>query len=404
MRIRSLIGLCIFSLSVAANVVLWRKVHTAHHALNTTHQINSLPVVLITNRIISPEQPHFAKVTWRDLDDPSIRNLLANLRAVKCPELTIRDIVTARLDEQTDERIASLANPDEFWSTAIQKERLQLELRQKVREFEREEEALVHELFGTDWNRDAYLAWAIDPYNEFFLGFLPREKAISIHYDLQSLALASQAAFKGRDIPPKSDDQELERLSRQLKAKLSPPEYAELNLRSLVTRVHIGGFPDVQLSGAEVRYIVTLYARHLDFIDDFLKSSREVDELKRSAIAAAQEDIKNYLGSERYVAFQRAQDLGFLWLHKVAQDTGLSSDTAAKMFDLKTEASQQVLAISQNDSLAPDARSQQLNDLRNTYRASMTKLIGEERMKDYAYAWGAWWAKLGEAPNGGIAQ
>lgn len=404
MRIQSLMGLCIFSLSVAANVLLWRKVHTAHQALDTAHLTNLPPVVVITNRIISPEQQRFAKVTWQDLDDPSIRNLVANLRAVKCPEMTIRDIVTARLDEQMDEQIASLAGPDEFWSTAVQKERLQLEQREKVRELEREEEALVRELFGTDWNRDAYLAWVFDPYSEFFLGFLSRDKAISVQYDLQNLAQAAQTAFKGRDIPLKADDQELERLSRQLKSKLSPAEYTELNLRSLATSVHISGFPDVPLSGADARYIVTLYAKHLDFIDDYLRSSREGNELRKSAIAAAQEDIKNYLGPDRYVAFQRAQDLGFLWLHKVALDAGLSSDTARKMFDLKTEASRQTLAISQNDSLAPDVRSQQLNDLRNTYHASMTKLIGEDRLKDYAYAWGAWWDKLGEVPNGGSGQ
>jgi len=403
MRMRSQVGLCIFFLSAAANVVLWLKVHTAQQPLEAAYTTNSPSAVAVTNRIISPEKRDSTKVTWQDLDDPSVPNLIANLRAVKCPEITIRDIVTERLDEQLDERIASLAVPEEFWSTAFQKDRLRQEQKEKVRALEREEEGLVREWLGTDWNRDAYLYWVFEPYNEFLFGFLPREKAMSVEFDIQNLAQTSLLAFNG-DVAPRGDAQELERLNKQLKSKLSPAEYAELNLRSLVHMLHDGGFPDVPLNGADVRYIVSLYAKHLDFIDSYLRSSREFYELKKIAMTAAQDDIRNYLGADRYVAFQRAEDFGYLYLHKVAHDAGLSPDTAERIFSMKAEASRQALAISKNDTLAADLRSQQLNNLRNTYRGSVVKLLGEDRTKDYENRYEPWWNKLGEVENNGGAK
>lgn len=381
-------------------------IHTAHPALETVRVTDSPSAVVVTNQSVLPEQQLATKVTWQDLDDPSIPQLIANLRAVKCPELTIRDIVTARLDEQMDEQIASMSAPEEFWSTAVQKERLQQKQREKVRELEREEETLIRQFFGSDWNRDAYLYWVREPYTEFSLGFLPREKAMAVQFDIENLAQTSSIAFKGnsRDAAPKGDDQELERLSRHLKSILSPDEYAELNLRSLVTLLHGGGFPDMSLSGADVRYIVTLYAKHLDFIDFYLRSPPEFDELKKNTKAAVQEDIRNYLGPDRYVAFQRAEDLGYLYLHKVARDAGLSPDTAERIFNMEVEASRQASAISQNESLAADVRSQQLNDLRNTYRASVTQLLGEDGTKDYIYRYGAWLDKPGELTNSGSSK
>ena len=404
MRRRSLAF--IFLLSMAANVVLWLKVNAAKPPPETASTTNPRAAIVITNQHVIPAQPPSNKITWQDLDDPAIPNFIANLRAVKCPELTIRDIVTARLDEQFDERIALIPGVTEFWSTAIQKDRLQAEQREKVRALEREEEAQILELFGSDWNRDAYLNWVLDPSEEFFLGFLPREKAVSVEFDLQKLSQASGIAFvgNGRDIALKGDAQELERLSRHLKSLLTPAEYAELNLRSLVSPVIIWGLPGVPMSGADVRYIVTLYARHLDFIDSYLRSPDKFHESKKSAEVAVQEDIRNYLGPDRYAAFQRAQDYQYVYLHKLAHDAGLSADTAEKIFAMKPEASRQALAISQNASLSPDARSQQLADLRNQYRGSITKLLGEEKMKEYESRAEPWWNKLGEVANNGGAK
>jgi hypothetical protein len=398
--------LSVLFLSIAANVALWLKVNHAPPWVEMEFTTNSPASVLVTNRhVLSVQQPS-SRVTWQDLDDPSIPNFVANLRAVKCPELTIRDIVTARLDEQLDARIAAIPGVTEFWSTAIQKDRLQAEQREKVRALERDEEAMVRELFGSDWNRDAYLDWVVDPNEEFFLGFLPREKAMAVEFDLNKLAEASHIAFagNGRDIAPRGDAEELARLSRHLKSLLTPAEYAELNLRSLVSPVIIWGLPDVPMSGVDVRYIVTLYSRHLDFLDSYLKSPDTFHGLKKSTEAAVQEDIRNYLGAERYAAFQRAQDFQYVYLHKLAHDAGLSSDTAEKIFAMKPEASREALAIFQNASLAADARAQQLADLRNKYRGPVLKLLGEDKMKDYEYRANAWWNKLGEVTNSGGAK
>jgi len=393
----------IFCFSFAANIVLWLKVNARKPAFETVSAFSPPAASIVTHPQVVPAWQSSSNLAWQDLDDPSIPNFIANLRAVKCPELTIRDLVTARLDQQLDERIASIPGVTEFWSTAIQKERLQQVQNENVRQLERENEKLVRDLFGSDWHRDAYLNWVLDPYDEFFLGFLPRDKAMAVEFDLQSLAQTRNLAFRGnsRDIVAKSDNDELQRLSRHLKSLLSPGEYTELNLRSLIEIMDVGGFPDVTMSGTDVRYIATLYAKHLDFIDSYLASGREFDELKKSARAAVQEDIRNYLGPARYAAFQRAEDFEYSCLHKLAHDAGLSPDTAEKIFAMKPEASRQALAISQNASLAADARAQQLSDLRNQYRASVTKLLGEDRVKEYEYRANPWWNKLGEVATSG---
>lgn len=42
-----------------------------------------------------PTKPNTAKLTWRSLESTDYRTYVANLRAIACPEQTIRDIITA---------------------------------------------------------------------------------------------------------------------------------------------------------------------------------------------------------------------------------------------------------------------------------------------------------------------
>jgi hypothetical protein len=88
--------------------------------------------------------------------------------------------------------------------------------------------------------------------------------------------------------------------------------------------------------------------------------------------------IKEALGADRYAEYARSQNHEYNQLQAAAKRLALPPETAATVFNLRTDVAAQSKAIADNENLAPDQKKQALADLAAKTRAQVVSSLGEE--------------------------
>src|SRR5688572_17307290 len=95
---------------------------------------------------------------WTSVESDDYREYIANLRAIGCPEETIRDIIIADVNKLYAGRMAALyPSPKDFkyWQTDTREARTQQrEAGRKRRDLENEKRELIKELLGIDYEAE----------------------------------------------------------------------------------------------------------------------------------------------------------------------------------------------------------------------------------------------------------
>src|SRR4051812_1708635 len=117
---------------------------------------------------------------WASVESPDYREYIANLRAIGCPEETIRDIVIADVNKLFAGRIAGLyptAKDYKFWRVEDRAAREEDRAReQKRRQIEKEKRALIKELLGIDYDVEMARLSGKPDEDDLRHGFLSAEK------------------------------------------------------------------------------------------------------------------------------------------------------------------------------------------------------------------------------------
>src|SRR5690349_13940800 len=104
-RALPLISIC---LNVAFAVWVWALLHPRHGApgsdpASTRTSGLAVPAVSLPGRgglrFASAEVPPQAHFDWRQMESEDYQQYLANLRAIGCPEKTVRDIILADVND-----------------------------------------------------------------------------------------------------------------------------------------------------------------------------------------------------------------------------------------------------------------------------------------------------------------
>src|SRR5438093_5220613 len=99
----------------------------------------------------SKSQP---SISWRSLESRDFKQLIRNLRAVECPEPTIRDIVFQRVNLHFAEREGlvrfKLAGPAKDWASRPPLTDEEIERAKQWRAFQLEKRALLKDLLNVD--------------------------------------------------------------------------------------------------------------------------------------------------------------------------------------------------------------------------------------------------------------
>lgn len=266
----------------------------------TTSPPFSAPVLLPSSE---PTMPR-SSFHWREIESPDFATYVANLRGIRCPEETVRDIIVAEVNEFSFDTPARLA--------------------------------LLRHLFGEDFVAPVVGDESPNPTG---FEFLPYPKRLVL-----AQLLAGFAGVR-RVLPMEGDDAELPvdftearaqhaMQQQMLEAWLTSAELAEYRLRfdplANTLRQQLAGF---EPSDGEFRRVFAALQAHEERFA-FLAADDEVGwQNKCAAREQVEREIETSLGPERAEQYRRATDVRFRNLTGLAKQFGLPEDRAVTAFE-----------------------------------------------------------------------
>jgi hypothetical protein len=244
------------------------------------------------------------------VESADYRQYIKNLRAIGCPEETIRDIIIADVNQLFASKAKERIGPKQefqFWKTnsadypAGEAERIQKQV-----ELAREKRAILKELLGVDIEDPSPLAEAFNPIRDKY-AFLPKEKQQQM-MDLEALYAAKMMGMFGRipNPPPEKDPRYVQLMAEkeaEMARILTPQEMEDYNVRYSRTadsvRRFLGNF---DASEEEFRRI---FRHQQEFEKNFPASdsanlSREQRDARIAALQETKDHLRLELGEQRF--------------------------------------------------------------------------------------------------------
>jgi hypothetical protein len=182
------------------------------------------------------------RLDWRQVETPDYRTYVQNLRAIGCPEQTIRDIVSAdalqALAARRAEVLAAFYQEFKYWKADPSQTAARAQLATQRGEVDEEMAALLHELLGPDFTPPpTSYEWKVGELEQQ-LGFLPPEKrglikSVLLQYaetDQQIRALASSQNLTENLDERRGIIEAYDREQAQLASLLTPEELEQVRL------------------------------------------------------------------------------------------------------------------------------------------------------------------------------
>jgi hypothetical protein len=349
-------------------------------------------------------------LNWSSIESEDYRDYIANLRAVGCPEETVRDIIIADVNKLYGARMAGLYPSPldfKFWAVEDGKQRAaDREREQKRRELEREKRTLIQELLGVDYE-DEMARWSGRPdQDQWRFGFLSAEKQQQVQALQDKYRELERAAFGQGGGNPGEARARMLAVRAQREAELAqilgPQDFQEYQLRnSPVARNMRENLAAFQPSEDEFRKIFELRKSYDDQVgfgrdggDPALREQRQLAQQQLDA------QLQQVLGS-RYAEYQMSQDERYRELYEFSQRNDLPQETAQSVYDMRRTAEEVRRDLERNTSLTPEQRGAALATLAAETRSAVAAAMGEKAFGDYQRRGGAWVNRLGQTEQRG---
>jgi len=355
--------------SVGVNIALaaaWIHWHRARVAGSQTLEPGAMSATgsIKTNVVI--RRQYF---TWAEVESTDYPTYIANLRAIDCPEQTIRDIIIADVNALYARRRATeVTTPEQQWWRSEPDPALVRAATDKLRALDAERRALLARLLGPDWeSRDlASLPRPSRPgvlLDGPVLGVLPPEVKQVVE-DVSARAQQRLEAYleAQRQLGRNPDPAELAKLRQQTRSDLTrvltPAQLEEYLLRysqdANSLRTDLGQLKYFDSSPDEFRAMF----RATDPIDqqlELLAGSNDPNSVAQRNSLLQQRDaaLKLALGPDRYREYQLLHDPAYRSAFAAGQQAG---DPAAidTLYQINLATAQQEADIRANTNLTPD--------------------------------------------------
>jgi hypothetical protein len=329
---------------------------------------------------------------WRMVESEDYRKYITNLRAIGCPEETIRDIIVAdvnKLFEQRRREITASTNRFEYWkggnvfASVIDPDRIE-----KLQELDKEKRALLRELLGVEPEQKPEFLANFNPF-ETMLDFLPASKQSQI-MDVYMKYQAKMAKTLNGGTTDADDMKAMQKAQKEMDAELaamlSPQDYREYQLRmsqtAMTMRTQLGSFEPTQQEFDKI------FDLRKGFDDEFgmfggMGSTREDQQKRASAQKELDAQIKTLLGEQRFAEYQRSQDWNYQNLYRITEKYGLSKESANKVYDMQQLAQAEAAKVRSNKDLTPEQRQEALKGIRTETEKSIQDVLPDKAWNSY---------------------
>jgi hypothetical protein len=344
---------------------------------------------------------------WSQIETNDYEAYAVNLRAVGCPEHVVRQMLLAEIEEHYADRRADAEKQTNFWETESQRDARLLESLREHRRLDIEKRALLARILGVSWSFKAFDVYVRQKETAIFMGCLSDDAALRVmdagmRVDLEKDLFRAETKGIVIDVDEPRLEALIAELRRGMEQAVTPAEAEEMLL--LVTDLGSGllnkhRFSGLPLNGHELRRIAAICARHQDLVDrmlrhelDSYRTSPDLEELLQKFPSAALPEIRELLGPERAVAFERSMDKDFREFARIARKLELPVDSAIKVFDIRRAAEAAAREVKAIEGLDPIQRNASLEALSRETELAIRQVVGEKAMKGFFRTDGGWGA------------
>jgi hypothetical protein len=346
---------------------------------------------------------------WRTVESTDYRQYIGNLRAIGCPEETMRDIILADVnklfDQRRKEQRGASTNKFQYWKTGGNPlgDMLNEDRMAKNQEMTKEKRELLKSLLGENYAEKPDFAGLMNPLEDI-MDFLPAGKQSEVLELEQKYGARVMGSMKDMQ---KGDSTAMRNVLREKDAEmakiLTPEELENYQLRlsqtAALMRMRMSEF---QPSEQEFR---DLFKLQKSFDDQFgiqgMQSNKPEDVQTRTASQKQLDtEIRTTLGEDRFLEYKYSQNFNNSSLAKVSDEFQVPRPSALKVFDLQAVATEQAQQVRANTALGSEQRQQALDALRAETEKEVGTLIGKPALDAYVQR-GTWFKNLNKPPAGG---
>lgn len=325
--------------------------------------------------------------TWQEIESTDYRSYIANLRAIGCPETTIRDIIVADINTLFDRRRATeIITPEQQWWRSVPDPKVIEAANRQLAALDSERRALLAQLLGPNWDTNNNLDTVeLNTHLDGpVLGKLsPRAKQAV--RDIENRAVQRKDAYlEAREREGKSPDlRELANLRLQTRNELAKvltsQELEEYLLRYSQTAESLRNeLQTVDIKPEEFRALF----RARDAIDqnslvNFSGDDPASAKQRQLLDQQREEGTKQVLGPERYAMFQVAQNPLFHQARASVEQLGAPPETVLPLFQINQVTEQERQRIQSDATLTLEQRALALANMIRQQRESLRKVLGD---------------------------
>lgn len=342
-----------------------------------------LPVAPVTNEL-----------RWAQLESEDYPTYIARLRAVGCPEQTIRDIIIADLDKVLAPELQSAQGRRKalsYWHSEEEEVANDLDPREvarREREIDRRKQQMIRELLNIDLARERMQLSGREDYLERRLSFLPGERRSEVRdvlerYDDAERQLRERELEEG-DVLSQAERARLRQVREAREAELarllSPEERQQFDLWLSPTANSVR-HALYGMQASETEFLAVYQARKAfedrwqgregDALDPALQAQRDQERVQMEA------RIQQGLGEQRYADYKRGEDEDYHRLHAVATRFKLPREKAAEAYAYKQVAQSYRATVLGNSQLDVRQRQEALQAINEETEKAVRELLGD---------------------------
>ncbi len=381
-----------------------------------------------TNSESAMTDPGVEAFSWAQLTSADFKVYRDRLRAIGCPEETVRDIILAEINEKFRPRRAEIVASVQgrYWEITAKGRNALKEWETALENLDEERQALIEEVLGKNpadeqTNHERRTRWLTNRY-----AWLPAEKQGRLVELEQASQKRTQAIWeeigkRPNTQPTAEDNQKFKALQDELTTArqqlLSPEEYLEYRLRGSSAGSWAGNLQGFETTETEWRAVARL---KLDYEDALKQAFPETDEVAGgfanrygtplpppdATEASAQKEVrrqmqveleaamKSTLGAERFAEYELASNSDYQQTKRITERFQLPESLAKQAYEVQRTAAAHAETTRTDANLSAEARASALAAIRQETERALAATLGSKVFNTYQEYHGDWLKQL----------